>query len=531
MFKDRQIIILAIITIIGCIIRFTNLQDNFFLGYDQARDTQRIYEILYEKNIKLVGPETDIPGVFNGPLLYYLLLPGYFLTNFNPHSAAVLLILLNLTGIVVLFFAGKELFNTKVGYIAAFLWAISYEQANYSRYISNASLMPLLTLMFFAGLGMWYIKKKEKGLIMSVIGFALAIHVGFYFIYLGIFYFIFRARMSIRTFFKAVGVGTLLLSPFIIAELRWGFQAVHSLFGFFFKENEIGQPLNNLTSYFQSVINSTYYSFFSLNTFFTFLLLIAAIIYIFKAYGTTKQGIFLMVWIFSTLPLFAFESGVVTGPTIQSSMLGGVTLLFALVIYQLFQQKQFIVGVLLLIAITISNIRLLTNEKFMSSELFAYQDMSYKDQKELIDYTYQSAVKEKFSICAITNPFFVNTLWSYLYKMYGEKKYGYVPFWSGAEQTINKTFLPYDTDHADTRYLIIEPPSGVTELSIKTTVYLEDNVSKLIEEKQFGAIRVQKRKLLKGESPHGTQHLTPKDLEKIHLAIRTDHRYSCYTNK
>ena len=58
----------------------------------------------------------------------------------------------------------------------------------------------------------------------------------------------------------------------------------------------------------------------------------------------------------------------------------------------------------------------------------------------------------------------------------------------------------------------------------KATIYKEDQVSKLIEEKRFGEIIVQKRILTEDKDELvDTQNLSP--LEKI---IKNDHRYSCY---
>jgi len=182
-----------------------------------------------------------------------------------------------------------------------------------------------------------------------------------------------------------------------------------------------------------------------------------------------------------------------------------------------------------LFLILASNLSLFFKEQFKNSKLFSYQPITYRDEKELIDYTYNSS-NDKFSVCALTNPFFINTLWSSLYKIYGEKKFGYLPFWSGQKQYLNKTFLEYDKNHVNTRYLIIEPPSGISPQSKMLTIYLEDRVSKLVEEKKFGSLIIQKRQLLQGEKPLSTQKLTTEEINNINYINERDPRYSCFNS-
>lgn len=165
----------------------------------------------------------------------------------------------------------------------------------------------------------------------------------------------------------------------------------------------------------------------------------------------------------------------------------------------------------------------------MNNKLLGYQPMTYKEQKELIDYTYQSAGRNKFSICSLSNPLFINTLWSYLYKTYGEKKYGYLPYWAGQKQYLNKSFFDYDTNHVQTRFLIIEPMVGINEFSRKATIYSEDEVSVIEETKQFGQIIIQKRRLEKNNNLlQDSQNLSPEDSLSMKKLQKTDPRYSCF---
>jgi len=63
----------------------------------------------------------------------------------------------------------------------------------------------------------------------------------------------------------------------------------------------------------------------------------------------------------------------------------------------------------------------------------------------------------------------------------------------------------------------------------KATIYKEDQVSKLIEEKKFGDIIVQKRILTENKNELvDTQRLSPQEKNELEKITKNDHRYSCY---
>ena len=110
-----------------------------------------------------------------------------------------------------------------------------------------------------------------------------------------------------------------------------------------------------------------------------------------------------------------------------------------------------------------------------------------------------------------------------VYKIYGEKTYGYLPAWSGPTQTHGKNFFEYDTQHVPTRFLIIEPSNQYPSFVPGITEYAESSVSQLVEEKLFGELRVQYRTLL----PRSKRAQQKKNDEYEQILIR-DNRYGCF---
>lgn len=531
----KSFFILFLIIIIGFCLRIFNLWDNVIFAYDQARDGTRILDIISLKHFKLVGPETDIQGVFNGPLLYYLLAPIYFIFRANPNYAALFFVLINTSGMILVYFLSKILFNNKnIGYIAAFLWAISYEQANFARFISNASPMGISSALFFLGIAIYLFKKKDIGLQISIIGLAASVHFNFYLVYLvvfyPIFYFIFSPKIKIRNIFWSFILLIILLFPFVIAEMKWKFLMVRSLFDYLNHQSGFSLITNNLSRYMQSFSETIYYSFFSFNLFLGLLIFVG--LFMLLAHNKEyKNGFkFLSIWIFSTLPLFSYTSGVLSGVVINSSIFIPLTIFFALSIYELLRiRRNLTIGLFLLLIIIISNIQLFFKDEFRDIKLFALQPLLLKDEKKIIDYTYNNSNGKSFSICSISNPLFINTLWSYLYNWYGKEKYGYLPYWAGQKQDININYLAYDYNHVTKRFLIIEPQGGISPLLKRAMIYLEDRTSYLQQEVKIGEIIVQKRELLKNNKKfYDSQHLSKSEVQKVESDWSKEVRFTCF---
>jgi len=341
-------------------------------------------------------------------------------------------------------------------------------------------------------------------------------------------YFIYFPKINYKTIFSSLLVFIILTSSFVISELKFHFLATKSLFKYFQGQNIPSYIGEDLLFYFQSLSKVLYNSIFSFSYFVIFLVFIVFLVYLFKKEGNKPNIKFLLIWLFSTLPLFAFKSNVVGGPVIQTSIFGAIYIFFAVIIDLILSRKKYVlIGYLLIFIIIISNIKLYTNEDFKNNKILAYQNMFYGDQKKLIEYTYKSSNNKKFSICAVSNPLFINVLWSVLYKTYGEDKYGFSPVWSGQKQYLIPSLIDYDLNHEQIRFMIIEPTLGIIDNAKKATIYLEDQVTIIEEVKKFGEITVQKRRFTNNKNLlKDSQNLSASEIETVKILI-TDPRYTC----
>lgn len=498
--------LLFLIILSALLIRTINLHDNILFGYDQARDAQRVYSMVNKGDIKIVGPETDIQGIFNGPLLYYLLAPVYYFSNFDPNAAALLFVLINVGTILLVYWAAKILFNKdSIALIASLFWAFSFEQGFFARYISNASPMSTATTIFFIGLALFFLKKKQWGLPLSAVGIALSIHCNFYFIYLFLFYplffLIFRQKTTLKTVVSTLLTLGLLLSPWIITELRWNFVGTKSLLAYFMNQgssslsvNPISFVLSIFIRYYDRISQGIYLSFIPHRHIgFVLFTLISLYMMIKKRSSST---LFLIAWTLNTLPLFAFKSGVHSVEVINGSVFVPLTILMAFGIVELRKiqlQKIPIISMIGAGGIVLYGLFCFINNNFITHSIHTRVPTLLVNSKEVIDYTYKKANKSDFGICSISEPLFINTVWSFLYSTYGKQKYGYLPYWTGQHQSLNESFIPYAQKKYETKFIIQEPMFGIPLFALRSVYYIEDTQNALIEKMKFGSYEVQQR--------------------------------------
>lgn len=80
---SNEWVLVLLVTVAALSLRLVNLKETMAFTYDQGRDMLVLAEMA-AGDIKLVGPTTGLNGVFLGPFMYYLLLPGFIFSNGSP---------------------------------------------------------------------------------------------------------------------------------------------------------------------------------------------------------------------------------------------------------------------------------------------------------------------------------------------------------------------------------------------------------------------------------------------------------------
>lgn len=512
MIKSRYI--LMAILIIGLVLRLIYFHDLTF-GYDQARDALQSISIIKNLDIKIIGPTTDIRGLYHGPLYWYIISPFYYFSGGNPEIARIPMILINLLNIVFIYYLVKKIFkNEKIAFLSSFFMAVSFEAVQYARWLSNPTPALLTTAVFFYGL--WLVLKKEKiGLPLMLLFWVLSVNFQFFlayqvvFVIFALFFLLIKDRRliieSIKKYYWLYGLSFLSFSFYIAAQLKFKFQGLISFLSFFTKSGQeklVLWPkfLNFLNSLIDNFANNlTAQNIFLAKIILGFLL--GYVIYnLVLRKKWRKETLFLFVWLISPIIIYTLQRN--DSYFLNIGNLYPLIILVVLMIFELKNQFKKIGRLLFIIVvglITMTNVYLIIINNQGGEYLFSVQyKQNLADELKIIDYLYQSSNKKIFAVNTLTNPLYVNTTWAYLFDWYGKKKYGYMPVWWGAYLDDFGKEIKFSDEKklrvGDKLYLILEP-SVFHEDYFKAYVRFDNTRSILLKKLDFNTHKVEERKI------------------------------------
>jgi 4-amino-4-deoxy-L-arabinose transferase-like glycosyltransferase len=499
---------IVIFLFIGGYLRLNHLnQKSVTFSYDQARDAYIASQITHG-DLKIIGPPTSINGFFHGVFYYYLITIPYFFSQGDPISVAIFTSILNLLAIIPLYFLGKVLFNSKVGLISAFLYSISFDIVQYSNWLSNPSPAVFFSVIFYLGLALFiFTPRKNLGIILSAIGYALSFQcqffLGYFIIPILVSFFILKVKPSIKQTTLFCIVALALISTMILSYFKFGFTFIQGFQNLFSKPNKFDFPtldfFVNSKLIIGRFVENFYRVIFPSSSTFASIWAIFCLIFTYKQIKTkspfTPKLIFILIFLLSSIVIIPF--GGQSTPYINVGLQIPVILISSFFLLNIFNKYKTI-GLLIFAIFVFSS--LTTNLKYnpQGQIIFAIQkELTLGHELKVLDYTYQNSQNQPFSINTITCPYWINTLWSYLYSWYGQKKYGYLPSFHGRNQAGQLGSLPDISAEDKYFYLIIEPNNGIPQKLIDDGIAYENSFSKVIDEKNFDGIIVQQRQLTK----------------------------------
>src|SRR3989344_8753028 len=96
-FKGRPHLMLLLgILLISLFFRTYQIIDRLDFGHDGDLSAWIVKDIIVNHHFRLLGQLTSAPGIFIGPLYYYLLIPFYVLTNMDPVGGAIMITILGI---------------------------------------------------------------------------------------------------------------------------------------------------------------------------------------------------------------------------------------------------------------------------------------------------------------------------------------------------------------------------------------------------------------------------------------------------
>lgn len=167
-----EFVFLLLVLFIGAFSRLYRVSEYMtFLG-DEGRDALVLKAMILEHKFRLIGPVTSIGNMYLGPLYYYLILPAMIVSRLSPVGPSVWVAILGIATIFLIWLCGKEWFSSKVGLMAALLYAISPTAIIYSRSSWNPNVMPFFALLSIYGI--WRVWRKNNYFWLPIIGVTLS---------------------------------------------------------------------------------------------------------------------------------------------------------------------------------------------------------------------------------------------------------------------------------------------------------------------------------------------------------------------
>lgn len=243
--KKTEYLILALILGIAAFLRLYRIADYMtFLG-DEGRDALWVKRIIIDHKLTLLGPTASVGGFFLGPFYYYLMTPFLWAFRMNPVGPAIMVALFGIATVWLVYKAGKDFFNSKVGLLAAGLYTISPLVISYSRSSWNPNIMPFFSLLTVYLTWQAVNKKKYSRLFWVGLLFGLTFQIHYLAIFLlvaiGIYLLLFMPWWQNWQSYLAAAVGFVIgWSPFLLFELRHSFPNFRSLYKFIFFGPETG---------------------------------------------------------------------------------------------------------------------------------------------------------------------------------------------------------------------------------------------------------------------------------------------------
>ena len=114
---------IGVILLIALFFRAYDIVGRFEFAHDGDLYSWIVKDIVVNKHFRLIGQLTTAPGIFIGPLFYYLLVPFFLIFKMDPIGALIPVLLFGLATVLSFYWVFSKLFNKVAGLIASFLYA------------------------------------------------------------------------------------------------------------------------------------------------------------------------------------------------------------------------------------------------------------------------------------------------------------------------------------------------------------------------------------------------------------------------
>ena len=485
-----HLLISGCLLVLAFMIRWYYLPENLFFGAEQGRDAIIAENIAQLKDFVLVGPQTDINGVFHGVWFYYALAIPYYLGQGNPLVASGTLIFLSSLVPVLMYGLFADVTRSRQwGTLAGLLTVISYEYITYSRWLSNVTPAVVMIVIFFWCLWRYRTTQRQRwfvaGVSAAVLGaqFEIILCLVFGFV---IFMLLLTRWIKLpqwRTWLVVALMTGLWFSPMVLFNFRNEFITVKAVINYISGAEtdstshafNLSESLRTYGSKTHRLVKNTLIPIYDFRLILLEVGLVVGSGWVFWKQAEKRTLLFLCwLWVFMTLPVLVFTQSLALTQLYIGAGLGliGVLVIVGQALWSTRSGKIWLAVMLLIIASGLPRIE--NNLRTNSDVLFktVQDDLNYRDQLALLNYVAADAQGQPYRLQAFTIPYFREEGWQYLHR-----------------------YLYPESTNRDAQLLYIIIEEKVDPFWEKKWIE-EDGATKLVEERKFGLLRVQKRELL-----------------------------------
>jgi hypothetical protein len=419
--KKTPIFILLLICL-AFFLRARYLSTDLLFHRDQGLHSLSIWNIWHEKKLSLLGHPSDVDGLIHAPIYYWLMLPVYVLSGGNPVAASLFQIIMEVLSLPFLYLAIKKLFNQRTALLTLLIYSISYGGIGLSRWLVNVTpILPLTNLLLY-----FLACRHKKGskpysifITSLVVGIITQLNAAVGVFLLPLLFWFHRSRLNIKTLCLIMAGFLLPALPLLIFELRHSFVVTKAILSF--SGQGTGLSLTVFTTNLKVLLVEINKIVSYPHTYISSFLFIFGLLKIRKL----KQSKF--IYAFLLIPLLGlslFQRGAI-GFFLVSLM----PLALAVSVYGLQSITKLATYPLLVLVLGLNLVQL-PNVYKPNNALTPIGNaniITLQDRKNIIDFMYQKANGEPFSVWFYTIPYFQEEVWDYMFKYYANPKYGYLP--------------------------------------------------------------------------------------------------------
>ncbi|OGK20552.1 hypothetical protein A3C23_05130 [Candidatus Roizmanbacteria bacterium RIFCSPHIGHO2_02_FULL_37_13b] len=223
---------------------FYQLKSDILFHVDIARDFLVMEEMVTLKKLTLIGARSGgIPGLFHGPLWFYLNLPAFILGHGNPIFVGFFWIVLYALSLAVIYKISKQIFNNTIAMLSTSLFASTTAVSIFGLFnpFGAVILSPIMFYFYYL-----YIKKHRITdaflslfLLGLLIHFQMAFGLPILLLMSSHLFILFIKNRKISHFASFISL-PIALSTFILFDLRHQFLQITSLFKYVSGSSEMG---------------------------------------------------------------------------------------------------------------------------------------------------------------------------------------------------------------------------------------------------------------------------------------------------